>query len=350
MIIIKYKELFDLELLHNFYVSGKTADFEIKPSLACQFALQSFGLKFLPTVFGGKLFAKVNTVGSTNFIKNPIPDGTKFTFLLKLKNRLFENFTSLDLNKPKKSHYYFNNLINNISAGGFPLLVSDTGTKAVSNTDHLPFSINTFSFAHNNAAPQQSSQLQFIDSGEGFTQTLQNHNNVFNFTYDLQKSEGGRAKFSIEGIDKQTMYVTTAADAANVFGVVEIFYKNSLPADYRFQLDDNSIVTKFYKIQFANRSTRWRYVITKKFNQTVTAVTVAKSNGTPIAFTPVQGAPVGQFIMSSNANLPLKEEPVTGIKLSDQLNKPIIANLPNPALGLVKQEGANIFSDILITI
>ena len=337
-------------MLHNFYVSGKCADLEIVPSAECKALLQTFGLRFMPTTFGAKVFSKVNTIAGVHFIKNPIPEATKFTFLLKLKNRLFENFTSLDLNKPKTNRYYFNNLVNNVSAVGFPLLVSDTVSKVVSNTDHLPFAINSFSFAHNSVEAEQSSELRFNDSGETFTQTLENHNNTFNFTYDLLKTLGGRAAFSIEGVDQSTMYVTSAADATNVFGIVDIFYKASLPADYNFQLPDNSVVSRFYKIQFANRSTRWRYVITKRFNQSVTGVTVAKSNGAPIAFSALPGAPAGMFIMTSNTDLPLKEDPVTGIKLTDQLNKPIIANLPNPALSMVTQEGANIFSDILITI
>ncbi len=350
MIIIKYKELFDLEILHSFYISGKCPDVELIPSAACKILLQTFGLRFLPTTFGGKVFAKVTSVGENDFIKNPLPADTKLIFLLRLKNRLFENFSSLDLNKPANNHYYFNNLVNNISADGLPLLAADTATKIVSNADLLSFATNSFSFTHTNVAPVQNSSLQFIDNGEQFDQQLNNHNDTFNFTYDLQKTLGGRARFTIEGVDKILFYTLQTADAANIFGVVEIFHNTTLNNAYKFQLADNSIVSKFYKIPFGNRLTRWRYVITKKFNQNVTGVTVAKTNGSPIAFSSFPGPPAGQFIMTSDTVLPLKEEPVTGIKLSDQLNNSIITNLPNPALGLVTQDGANIFSDILITI
>jgi len=123
-----------------------------------------------------------------------------------------------------------------------------------------------------------------------------------------------------------------------------------LPTAYQFQQADNAITTKLYKIPFTNRSTKWRYVVTKQFNQAVTGINISKTNGTPINFSAQPGAPAGQFIMASNNALPLKEMPVAGIKLRDQSNKIIIPNLPNPSFNLVKREGADTFSDILITI
>lgn len=352
MIQIKYKPVFDLEILHNFYSSGRCPDLEIIPTKNCQALLQQTSLRFLPGESGGKLFAKVVTRAGKDIIKNPIPENTKFSFLLKLKKNTFENFTDLNLNKPKTSHYYFNNLTTNISATGSPLLVVDTARKAVSDLDLLPFARNSFSYAQPGAADKQDSELQFIDTGESFQQSLENAGNVFNFSYDLRKTPGGRAKFFIEGAEKAFIYVTDPAEFYNnVFAVVEIFYKSSLPSSYQFQQSDNSIETKFYKISFLNRSTKWRYVVTKKFNQAITGLSVAKTNGTTIGFTPqVTSPPSNQFIFASNNPLPLKEEVVSGIKLSDQANKIVIANLPNPAFSLIETEGTDIFSDILITI
>ena len=320
------------------------------PTPDCQNKLQYLGLRFLPTDFGGTLFGKVNTVGTKDIMKNPIPDNTRFCFLLKLTRNVFENFTNINLNKPKENHYYFNNLINNISPTSLPLLVANTGTKIVSDSDLLPFVSNTLNYVHNNAAASQSGEIRFIDTGESFQQTLSNYKNVFNFSYDLSKTPGGRVKLFVEGTEKASAYAIDQGNYADLFGVVEIFYKTGLPAAYQFQNADNSVVTRFYKISFTNRSTKWRYVISKKFDQSVTGVSVAKTNGTAIAFTAQGGAPANQFIMASNNPVPLEEDPVSGIKLSDQANKVIIENLPNPPLNLVRAEGADVFSDILITI
>ncbi len=351
MIQIKYKRLFDVEFLHNFYQSGKSDDLLLVPTAACSNLIKYLGLRFLPTAFGGALFAKVNTVGGKDLIKNPIPDGTKFTFLVKLKRKVFENFTELNLKKPRASHYYFSNLSNNISASGFPLLVANTASKTASDTDLLPFVTNSFSYTHNAAAAAQNSELRFIDSGESFQQLLQNNRDTFNFTYDLNKASGGRMKFFIEGTEQSFVYAIDAADSREVFAVAEIFYRNTLPAAYQFQQPDNAIETKFYKIAFSNRSVKWRYVITRKFNQSVTGITIAKTNGGVIGFTEITGSPpTDQFIVVSDNPLPFKEEPVGGIKLSDQASKVIVASLPNPSLAMIRVEETAIFSDILITI
>jgi hypothetical protein len=144
--------------------------------------------------------------------------------------------------------------------------------------------------------------------------------------------------------------VVNSYEFADMFGLIEIFYKSDLPATYQFLQSDNSVESKFYKVAFANRATKWRYIISNKFNQAVSGVSVAKTNGSPISFAAQSGAPPGVFVMASGSPVPLREEPVTGIKLSDQANKVLIANLPNPPLNLVRQEGADIFSDILVTI
>lgn len=350
MISIKYKPLFDVEILHSFYSSGKCPDLTMVPTSDCQNTLQYLGLRFLPTDFGGTLFAKVNTIGTKDIIKNPIPENTKFSFLLRLTRNVFENFTNVNLNRPRTSHYYFNNLINNISADSFPLLVANTTNKIVSDADLLPFVTNTLGYVHTNAAASQNGEIRFIDTGQSFQQTLSNNKNTFNFSYDLSNMPGGRVKLFVEGVEKISVYHIDSGNAKDLFAVVDIFYQGGLPAAYQFQNADNSIVTRFYKIAFTNRATKWRYVISKIFDQSITGVSVAKASGPAIAFTAKSGVPVNQFILASNNPLPLAEEPVSGIKLSDQTNKVIIENLPNPPLNVVSAEGADIFSDILITI
>jgi hypothetical protein len=350
MILIKYKLLFEIEILHTFYRSGKCPDFLLVPTQKSKVLLNSFGLRYLPTAFGGQVYAKVNADGSNENIKNPLIDGTRFSFSMVVKRAEVENFSELNTARPRGSHYYFNNLINNVSAESFPLLVANSVSKIVSDADLLPFVQNSFSFNHENTGTAQNSTLQFIDSGEVFEQTLPNHNNVFNFSYDLKKTNGGRAIFFVEGVEKSQIYVRSANDFQDTFGMVEIFYNSSLPPEYQFQKNDLSIESKFYKIAFTNIATRWRYIINKKFNQTLTGVNVGKINGDPIPFSAMPNPPADHFIMASSHPIPLKEQPVTGIQLRDQADQVLIAHLPNPPLMLVKTEGSDSFSDILITI
>nr|WP_157247134.1 hypothetical protein [Pedobacter panaciterrae] len=269
--------------------------------------------------------------------------------MLKLKNSLFENITDLNTIKPAGAHYYFNNLGSNLSASE-PLLVVNKTSKIVSESDLIPFASNTFSFAQSSNLATQTGKLEFIDSGESLQQLLNNSNNLYNFSFDLNKSNGGRARFLIDGSEQASFYSISPREISDVFGVIEIFYKSDLNSAYQFQNNDHSINTKNYKIPFTNRSTKWRYIITKQFNSSITTVNVAKTNGSPIGFTLHGSSTPGKFIFTSNNVLPLKEEPITGIKLTDGTNKVIIANLPNPPLNLIRTEGSDTFSDILITI
>ncbi|MBL4676732.1 MAG: hypothetical protein JKY70_11100 [Mucilaginibacter sp.] len=347
MIRIKYKALFTLEFIHPFYRSGKCPDIAMVPSSDCAALIRSLGLNFLPSDFGGKLYAKV---GDDDKIKNPLPDGTKFTFLLKLQNRQFQNITDINLIKPAKSYYYFDNLAVNLSATNEPLLVSNLTSKIVTDSDLLPFAAGNFAFSDNSTVATQNGELNFTYSGEILSQTVNNSGNIFNYSFDLNKASTGRVKFMIDGAEKASFYSIDQQEIADLFGIVEVFHKSALPAENLFQNVDNSINIKNYKIAFANRATKWRYIINRQFNLAVNSVTVGKTNGTAINFGLAATPPPNTFIAVSNDPLKLTEEPIAGIKLTDDTNKVLIANLPNPPLNLIRTEGSDTFSDILITI
>jgi hypothetical protein len=238
MIQIKYKLLFEMEILHSFYRSGKCPDFILIPTQACKILLNSFGLRFLPTAFGGQVYTKVNT---DDTIKRPLIEGSCFSFSMVLKSPHFENFSELNTAKLKGTRYYFNNLTNNLSADSSPLLLANSTSKVVSDTDLLPFVSHSLSYKHESTATVQDSSLQFIDSGEVFSQSLNNHNNVFNFSYDLKKSNGGRAQFFVEEVEKAQVYVLPSNGSLDAFGIIEIFYKSSLPTEYQFQKKNTTV-------------------------------------------------------------------------------------------------------------
>ncbi len=354
MITILYRELFSIEFLHEYYSSGKCPDLQLLPTAECGLLLQSLGLRFIPTIFGGKVFGKVDKTGPVNdpqfILQYPVPENTWFSFQIKIINKTFETFTQTNFDRPKDSYYYFSNLVNNVNTDNFPLLVSDAGTKKASNNDLVTIKSGSFSFTHNSNEATRTGRLESTHNGEVLEQILRNNDNRFHFSFDLAMISQGRLTFSIEGTPQTSFYNLYPAEGKDFFGIVEIFHRSALPGSHRFLQTDNSIVTKSYKVAFASRSTRWRYLVTKKFKPGVTGVSVQKSGGTPISFNPQVVLPSGQFSVSSSAAIPLKEEPVTGIVLKDQANKTIIEHLPNPALTHLKKEGADFFSDILITI
>jgi hypothetical protein len=350
MIELKYNLLFEIEFIHGFYQSGKCTDLALVPTEQCSAVLKQSGLKFLSTPSGAQVYAQVKTQANEDFMVKVIPNLTRFSFLIKQKNHSFENFTRLNLNKPKANRYYFNNLNLNLSSESAPLLVSNTTDKIVSDGDHLPFVSNYFSYAHSAIVTQQRGELHFPDSGETFIQELESNNNIFNFSFDLNKTTSGKAVFLIDNVEAARFYAISSGDSVGTWGLVDIFYKADLDQAYQFQNPDGTIQSKNYQIPFENRATKWRYIVSKKFNLGVTGIKVSKANGNPIAFTEQPAIHSNQFIFSSNSVVPLKEDVLTGIKLSDQDDKILIANLPNPPLTLIRTEGSDVYSDILITI
>src|SRR5690554_3439612 len=138
MIQIKYTPLFDIEVVHQFYGSGRCPDFLLSPTKDCRENLNKFGLRFLPTPFGGRIYARVKTVDSTERITTRISDGVCCACSMLLKRNECENCTTLNTVKPRDSQYYFNNLTDNLAEDSLPLLVANTTSKVVSDTDRPP--------------------------------------------------------------------------------------------------------------------------------------------------------------------------------------------------------------------
>lgn len=350
MIQLKYAALFDIEFLHDYYADGKCSDLVIVPSLACELVMKQLGLRFIRTETGCKIFARVSEVNNKDLVNTLLPDNTRLTFLLFLQNPAFHTITQLSLKKKEKEQYYFNNLVNNTGPGNTAMLVADTTTKKLSDKDRIRFEKKSFQFAHADAVQQKTGEIRFTDSGEILSSTLDNNNDQFNFSFDLQVAGGGRAGFFINNINADNFYAADPSDHPGTFGVVEIFHRSTLPDTYRFINTDKAVQPKKYKITFANRQTTWRYVVNKKFNQQITNVNISKTNGTTLSFSKKAGTPDDQFILVSTVPIPLKQETVSGIRMTDQDDKEIIAHLPNPSATILKEEGSQLFSDIFITI
>src|SRR5690606_26158622 len=154
-----------------------------------------------------------------------------------------------------------------------------TTSKVVSDTELLPYVLNNLSYAHTDTAGILESELRFIDAGQIFNQALNNYNQTFNFTYDLKPMPAGRAVFLIDNTEMATFYVQRVYDPADIFGIIEIFYREDLPPGFQFLKPDGSIETVHYTIPFSSRATRWRYTVKKTFNSTVSEVSVGKTNG-----------------------------------------------------------------------
>jgi hypothetical protein len=356
MIQIKYISLFEVELLHDYYRDKLCKDFFVTPSLQSVALLQNFGLRFISTPSGFKVFARVDEINNKNFLKTQVPEKTRFVFLLFLKNPGFTTFSQVDLKAKTDQHYYFNNLGENLGANDTALLITNSTDKKVSNSDLMTFKSGAYAFTNNVDIDEKQVKLVFTDTGEQFQQVLDADKSISRklFSFDLTQATG-RAKIFSGADEKESFYVMNQSDRQDLFAVIEIFSTKDLKDKYQFIKKSNSperfeVSTVKYKIPFASRRSVWRYNVARKFNKNITGISIKKESGSVIEFESSPGSTSELFIMNSKTPLTFSEETVTGIKLSDNNGQAIINHLPNPSLQLLKEESGKVFSDIFITI
>jgi hypothetical protein len=354
MIWFKYTLLFDVEVLHDFYATGKSGDFLFQPTESCRAALERYNLVFRSKDTGFEVFSQVDVHKAGLKMKTPLRDKEKFTFLMKLKNPFFVNFSELSPEPGNASFYYFNNKTNNIW-NGQPLLVSDKPSRAVTEADILKRTGRYYRFDVPDNSVKVTGTIRSLDSGQVLEAEGSGKKGLYNFNIDTTPLPEGRAEFRLNDNIKDEFYLAHSSNREDFFGIVEIYYEKGMPAAYRFMQADSAITARHYGIRFKSRATTWRYILNKRGNEELPeSLSIEKKIAPAIQFTRDAGAGPGRLAFFSNAPLNFSQEPVTGIRLfnseGDGEEKVLIANLPNPSASLIKKEGDKIFADILINI
>jgi hypothetical protein len=221
---IQYKPLFKVDLLHLYFLNNGLKTFftmnateaakqldgyalnsflSIAPTLETQEKLNGYSLVFRNLNSGFTIWTKVsNTDNAIPFI--PLPDDLSLTFLIKINDPAFYNYTNLKLDNQGKINYFSNRRLAT-EAPAFPL-INKSG-------DH--FNINeTFALTPESAA----SELTNLSPGE----------------------------------------------KTNLLGLIRLHMKADVPA--LSIIDSNGKISnppKNFELVFANRKTFWRYIFRK---------------------------------------------------------------------------------------
>ena len=221
---IQYKPLFKVDLLHLFFLNNGLKSFfsmtateaakqldgydlnsflSIAPTNETQEKLKGYNLVFKNTNSGFAVWTKVRSDDNTiPFI--PLPDDLSFTFLMRVKDPVFYNYTDLKLDNQGKINYFSNRRLAT-EAPAFPL-INKSG-------DH--FNINeTFALTPESAA----SELKNLSPGE----------------------------------------------KTNLLGLIRLHMKADIPALNIINPDGKMAdPAKNFELVFANRKTFWRYIFRK---------------------------------------------------------------------------------------
>ena len=221
---IQYKPLFKVDLLHLYFLNNGLKTFftmnvteaakqmdgyalnsflSIAPTLETQQKLNGYSLVYRNLNSGFTIWTKVsNTDNAIPFI--PLPEDLSLTFLVKINDPAFFNYTNLKLDNQGKINYFSNRRLAT-EAPAFPL-INKSG-------DH--FNINeTFALTPESAA----SELK-----------------------------------SLSPVEK-----------TNLFGLIRLHMKADVPA--LNIIDSNGKISnppKNFELVFANRKTFWRYIFRK---------------------------------------------------------------------------------------
>lgn len=222
---VVYKKLFKIELLHNYFLNQGTKKFVEMSDSEKSKQLADYNINNIMSVFpsqetagllkGHNLLYKITNNGFYILSKANSDDNRKpmtgldgdlyLTFLMKIKDPLFYNYTELKLDK----------------AG---ILVYISNRKPDTETDSFP--------------------------------KLRNSNEVLNINESLNPSD--------RGIDKIREEMRNE-DLSNLFGIIRIFIKgdtgtqNILDSQGRF-----TDTVPVFRLLFKNRSTTWRYIFSKE--------------------------------------------------------------------------------------
>jgi hypothetical protein len=222
---VVYKKLFKIELLHNYFLNQGTKKFVEMSDSEKSKQLADYNINNIMSVFpsqetagllkGHNLLYKITNNGFYILSKANSDDNRKpmtgldgdlyLTFLMKIKDPLFYNYTELKLDK----------------AG---ILIYISNRKPDTETDSFP--------------------------------KLRNSNEVLNINESLNPSD--------RGIDKIREEMRNE-DLSNLFGIIRIFIKgdtgtqNILDSQGRF-----ADTVPFFRLLFKNRSTTWRYIFSKE--------------------------------------------------------------------------------------
>jgi hypothetical protein len=396
----RYKILFMIEMLHDFYKDGKCSDFRFLPTTETAVHLRNYNA--LCKTVGNKFVVLIKTDENGKPFAEIKPEH-KFSFLVELMKPLFMTVSNLDLNALAQKRFYFTNLHQNkvtVSAGNDLLYLSksiETYSAATAyNPGDLVISAGTIyeciavSTGNTPATPsafwasRQLNQyasagdlIQFIPNQYAFkvnpAATVMNitvfalniTNNLFdrvvlqqkiNFesaqeqvNVDLSSLADGRYKIVIN-TNTYEVYISNHAVYQNMFAVVDLYAHLPAGNDFAFtdaagKLKDQVIAAKNvwlnYTIRFANRMAFWKYFTPKQG--------VVSINSNP-AYSFAGNANPADFFTSARP-IPLQEKPHE-FKLT--LLQPVSTDpplAPNPdvnASGMLTKNGSNYVCNIYL--
>lgn len=347
MILYKYIKILNLKIMHGFYSSFYTSDLELEPTPECSLLLKNLGIVFKKHKYGLSLFGDV-AQGIT--LLKGIPDDARFSFLIKLKNRHFHNFSNIPF-PGKEQFFYFNNKSANADGvfgqPGNKLLL--TNNNYVGRQDLMKKVTGTYNFPLPGNGSSKTAKLSFIDLGVTYQETADSVDGFYHFQFDMKNAPSGRCKLTIDAsvVAVDNFYYLNEVHMGSTFGIVELFA--TAAAENTFVTNGNQPDYKDFKIAFEKRSTIWRYKITNTLN-------VSFPDAGILAPSPHVFNKINDDLYISQSAVPMLESGIASIEFRKDVaddTTTLFENLPNAGIEQIipdQSDPNKIYSDIFIYI
>lgn len=342
---ISYKPFLSADIAHDFYESGKSADFVIAPTAFTQEKMRNEKMVFraLPTSF--RVFYRAVSKADANPFTD-VTDGV-YSFAMRLKNpQFFLNVTNL---KDGSLKYQTGNIIY------FKNTNTSTNGLAYELLNRLLPAQYTYDFALT-ASISDDVRLRVKDSSDTniiYTSPdplVAVNTNAYRDAIDLRNFPPGKylivpVKNGTEQTSlKEKVYIDSSLAGKDVFGIIDIEMKTTNVFDFIDFTQLNS-----FSAGFIRRTTKWKYYVVNKTKREIVnanvgpgspSPTIADSNPTAVVYgsTPFSGPAAASDIngftavsfLSDNL-IPFYEVPKTGIQLIRTSDSGVImSDLPNP--------------------
>jgi hypothetical protein len=300
---MRFRELFTIELLHDYMADGKATGLSLKPTEDCLLALKKQGLLF--KFHGNKGYIISRTPDGMKPAMD-LPDSIIFNFLLQITDTALGNYSNLPIGSKR---YLLHNLVNGVANGVkylYPPLPAHNdaapatlgmlakqgaevyeclgnfagGAHSIANHAHWR-NCGQVSYLH---APHQllftgmaatfevapaAANVQVQMFGYNLAtntyhmgtpvldKTFEHKKAVTRQSVDLKQVPEGRYRVRVNGTDTP-IYHRPAADWTTSLGLVQIVHHSGTPADYRL-LNAGNMLSPVFSIRLAPALRLWRY-------------------------------------------------------------------------------------------
>ena len=237
-----FVKLFDLEILHDYYVTNKCADFQLIPTADTLKHIKGYRslLKISSLKAGQKGMNGISVAYEKSGVSPlvPIEETTRFRFGLKQINPALLNYTELTPKTNQFEVYYYTN------SGGASLAES-----------LIELQPKVFNYAFNSAGSPDELRV-FDPDGTEIVDLRAPLTGGPDYKVQLDLLPYADGKYKLELFDGgvtigefKEIYFDDSLRAESVFGIIEIV------------ADDNTLTPASLNIQFTKSESKWRYFV-----------------------------------------------------------------------------------------